>query len=278
MTTVHVTKYSGHTETYDESKLRQSLKNAGTPDYLIDETVSVVNDKLFDGITTQEIYKTSLKYLQNFSKRSAGRYRLKEALFELGPQGVFFEKFIIELLKRLGYETEVGVTVLGHCITHDIDVIAYDEDAYNLVECKFYNRDGERCNVKVPLYFQSRFQDLKMKRSNEPESDNKIYKGWIITNTRFTYQAEEYGKCVGLKLLSWDFPRKRGIKELVEYLNLYPVSCLSSLTKEEKNRLFSHDIIFCKQIGDDENHLESAGINPKQIDRISKEAEEICSK
>jgi len=277
MSQVQVTKYSGHSEMYDESKLRQSLCKAGASNPLIDETITAVNGHLFDGITTEEIYKEALKYLQNFSKKAAGRYRLKEALFELGPSDIPFEKFVTELLTRLGYETEVGVTVPGHCITHDIDVIAQNDDAYILVKCKFYTRDEDRCNVKVPLYFQSQFQDLKQKKSTRPEDENKIYKGWIVTNTRFTYEAEEYGKCVGLKLLSWDIPRKRGIKDLVEYLNLYPVSCLSSLTKEEKNRLLNRSIIFCNQICDNKSSLESAGINPKQINRIAREAEEICS-
>jgi Holliday junction resolvase-like predicted endonuclease len=277
MALVRVTKYSGNTQTYDESKLRKSLKNAGASEPVIDEIVNRVRNFIYEGISTQKIYKEAFKYLQTISERSAGRYRLKEALFELGPTGYPFEKFIAELLNRLGYETEVGVTVLGDCVTHEIDVIAQNDDAYLFVECKFHNRNENRCNIKVPLYVQSRFQDLKRNWSDQPGNNDKIHKGWVVTNTRFTYDAEEYGNCVGLKLLSWDFPRKKGIKVLVEYLNLYPVTCLSSLTREEKNRLLSHDIIFCRQICDDKKLLETAGINPRQINRIAREAEEICS-
>lgn len=276
MAPIHITKYSGNSAKYDESKLRQSLSNAGAPESLIDETVTAVRPQLHDGISTEKIYKETLKFLQNFSKRVAGRYRLKEALFELGPSGASFEKFVTKLLNRLEYETEVGVSALGHCITHSIDIIAQNADAYILVECKFYNRDEERCNANVPLYFQSRLQDVKKKWSQQPENTDKIYKGWVVTNTRFSYDAEEYGNCVGLKLLSWDLPRKRGIKDLVEYLNLYPVTCLSSLTKEEKNQLLEQDTIFCRQICEDKKVLEAAGINPRQINRVAKEAEEIC--
>lgn len=276
MAPVHVTKYSGNSETYDESKLRQSLKKSGASDSHIIETVNRIQGILHDGISTQDIYKEAFKSLRSFSKRSAGRYRLKEALFELGSAGYPFEKFIAELLSQLGYETELGVTVLGKCITHDIDVIAQNDDAYLLVECKFCSRDEQRCNVNVPLYVQSRFQDVKQNWSDGTETTDKIHKAWLVTNTRFTYDAEEYGNCVGLKLLSWDFPRKQGIKDLVEFFNLYPVTCLSTLTKDEKNQLLSHDIIFCRQIADDKNRLEQAGINPRQINRIAREAEEIC--
>ncbi|WP_340103372.1 restriction endonuclease [Rhodohalobacter sp. 8-1] len=275
MAPVHVTKYSGNTETYDESKLRQSLQSAGAPEHQIDETVNRVQGILYDGISTEDIYKEAFKSLRSFSKRSAGRYRLKEALFELGDSEFPFESFIAELLSRLGYETELGVTVLGNCITHDIDVIAQNDDAYLLVECKFCTRDEQRCNVNVPLYVQSRFQDVKQNWSDGTEPAEKIHKAWLVTNSRFTYDAEEYGNCIGLKLLSWDYPRKKGVKDLVDYLNLYPVTCLSTLTKEEKYQILNQDIIFCTQIADDKTCLETAGINPRQINRIAREAEEI---
>jgi hypothetical protein len=277
MASVQIEKYSGTTEAFDKSKLQQSLRDAGTPEPLITEIVSKVEGILHEGISTQEIFKESFKHLQNHSKRSAGRYRIKEAIFELGPSSKPFEQFTAELLKHLGYETELGVTALGECISHDIDVIAQNDDAYILVECKFFGRDEERCNVKVPLYFQSQFLDIKQKWSKQSDTSEKIYKGWIVTNTRFSYDAEEYGKCVGLKLLSWDFPRKKGIKDLVKYFNLYPVTCLSSLTKEEKNQLVENGTVFCSQIAENRDLLESAGINPRQVNRVAKEAKEICS-
>lgn len=277
MAPVHVTKYSGETEEYDESKLRQSLRGAGADSALIDYISGQIQDMLYDGISTQKIYKEAFRLLKSESQRSAGRYKLKEALFELGPSGYPFERFIAELLNRLGYQTEVGVVVQGDCVSHEIDVIAQKDDLYLLVECKFHNRNENRCNVKVPLYIQSRFQDVKRNWSSLPGHKNKTHKGWVVTNTRFTSDAEKYGTCIGLELLSWDFPRNNGIKDLVSRLNLHPVTCLSSLTKEEKRRLLKHNIIFCRQLCEDKNRMKSAGINPRNVNRIAKEAEEICN-
>ncbi|MDZ7755841.1 restriction endonuclease [Rhodohalobacter sp.] len=277
MAPVHVTKYSGETEAYDESKLRHSLKSAGADSALIDYIAEQIQDMLYDGISTQKIYKEAFRILKSESQRSAGRYKLKEALFELGPSGFPFERFIAELLNRLGYQTEVGVVVQGDCVSHEIDVIAQKDDSYLLVECKFHNRNEHRCNVKVPLYIQSRFQDVKRNWSSLPGHKNKTHKGWVVTNTRFTSDAEKYGTCIGLELLSWDFPRNNGIKDLVSRLNLHPVTCLSSLTKEEKSQLLKHNIIFCRQICEDKNRMKSAGINPRNVNKIAKEAEEICN-
>jgi Holliday junction resolvase-like predicted endonuclease len=277
MASVHVTKYSGETEIYDESKLRRSLKSAGADPVLIDHIAEKIQNILHDGISTQKIYKEAFRLLKSESQRTAGRYKLKEALFELGPSGFPFERFIAELLNRLGYQTEVGVTVRGDCVSHEIDVIAQKDNSYLLVECKFHNRNDNRCNVKVPLYIQSRFQDVKRNWSSLPGHKNKTHKGWVVTNTRFTSDAEKYGTCVGLELLSWNFPRNNGIKDLVTQLNLHPVTCLSTLSKEEKVLLLKHNIIFCRQICEDKNQMKLAGINPRNVNRIAKEAEEICN-
>jgi len=277
MAAIHVTKYSGESEVYDESKLRNSLKNAGASPILIEHIANQVRKKLYDGIPTQKIYKEAFRLLKSESQRTAGRYKLKEALFELGPTGFPFEKFIAELLNRLGYKTEVGVIFEGDCVSHEIDVVAQKDDHYLLIECKFHNQKENRCNVKVPLYIQSRFQDVERNWASMPGHENKIHKGWVVTNTRFTTDAEKYGVCAGLKLLSWDFPKRNGIKDLVERMNLHPVTCLSSLEKHEKQLLLENNIIFCRQICDKKEILMSAGINPRHVNKITKEAVEICN-
>ncbi len=277
MSPVHVTKYSGEKELYDESKLRRSLRQAGAAPALIDEISKSISNELHEGISTQKIYKEAFRQLKAESERVAGRYKLKEALFELGPTGYPFERFIAELLNRLGYKTEVGVTVNGDCVSHEIDVIAQKDDSYLLVECKFHNRKENRCNVRVPLYIQSRFLDVKNNWTSQPGHKNKSHKGWVVTNTRFTSDAEVYGKCIGLKLLSWDYPKNDGIKDLIARMNLHPITCLTSLNKEEKSQLLDKEIIFCRQIGEDKSLLQKAGINQRKINTIHKEASQICN-
>lgn len=277
MASIHVTKYSGESEVYDESKLRHSLKSAGADPGLIDRIADQIRNKLYDGIPTQVIYKDAFQLLKSASKKSAGRYKLKEAIFELGPTGFPFEKFVGELLNRLGFETEIGVTVKGDCVSHEIDVIAHKEREYLLVECKFHNRKENRCNVKVPLYIQSRFLDVRKNWSSLPGHKDNSHKGWVVTNTRFTTDAETYGNCIGLKLLSWDYPKNNGIKDLIKRMNLHPVTCLSTLNEQEKELLLNYQVIFCKQVAEDKGILNRAGINPRNVNKIFKEAAEICN-
>lgn len=277
MSQVQVTKYSGDTEPYDEEKLRHSLSSAGASLQIIDQIAKNIREQLYDGISTQKIYSEAFRQLRQDSSRTAGRYKLKEALFELGPTGYPFEIFIGELLHRHGYETDVGVMMQGDCVSHEIDVVAKKDDEFLMVECKFHNRHQHHCNIKVPLYIQSRFLDIKEKWRHQPGHKSKVHRGCVATNTRFSSDAVTYASCVGLQLLSWDYPKREGIKDLVRQYNLHPVTCLSSLTKDDKDLLLEKDVIFCRQICEDKEVLKTAGINPRRVNKIAKEAAEICN-
>lgn len=277
MSNVNVTKASGEKEPFDETKLRRSLARAGAREELITTITDSVGEQLYEGITTQKIYREAFRTLKKESKRSAGRYKLKEAIRELGPTGYPFEKFVAELLNRMGYKTQVGVIMKGDCVTHEVDVLATRDQEYYMIECKFHNRKENTCNVKVPLYIQSRFLDLKKNWVSQPGHEHKTHKGWIVTNTRFTSDAEAYGECVGLKLLSWDYPKNNGLKDLITRVGLHPVTSLSTLTKQEKEMLLSMDVIFCSQLLDNPELLEKVGIPNRKISRVRKEVSAICN-
>ncbi len=277
MSAINVTKASGELEPYDEAKLRESLRNAGAAEPLIDHIANSVNRMLVEGISTRKLYKEAFRLLRQHSTRTAGRYKLKEAILELGPTGYPFEKFIAELLNRQGYITETGKIIEGNCVSHEIDVLAQRDDEHYLIECKFHNRQDHKCNVKVPLYIQSRFLDVKQKWSNLSGHKNKKHVGWVVTNTRFTQDAAQYGNCIGLKLLSWDYPQNMGLKDLISRVNLHPITCLSSLDKKQKQRLLKADIVFCLQLSEEERVLDSLDLDQKKRKEILEEAEAITS-
>ena len=277
MGSINVTKASGETESYDESKLHRSLANAGANQQIIDKIADAIDEILYDGISTQKIYREAFRLLKKHSNRSAGRYKLKEALFELGPTGYPFEKFTAELLNRLGYSTEVGQIIEGNCVSHEIDVIAEKGDDFFIIECKFHNRKDHKCNVKVPLYIQSRFEDVKRKWSRQPGHKGKGHHGWVVTNTRFTDDAQQYGKCIGLNLLSWDYPKNNGLKDLISRVNLHPVTCLSTLKSDEKKKLLEQDIVFCQQLAENKKLLNNMGWNSRKAGDIYREAKAVAS-
>lgn len=277
MSSVNVTKASGEKQQYDASKLRKSLANAGAQKEVIHEISKSVEEMLYEGIHTQKIYREAFKQLKSASQKSAVSYKLKEAILELGPTGFPFEKFVAELLSRMGYKTEVGVIVKGECVNHEIDVLASKDNEYYMIECKFHNRKENTCNVKVPLYIQSRFLDVKKSWTSLPGHEHKAHKGWIVTNTRFTLDAEQYGECVGLKLLSWDYPSNNGLKDLITRVGLHPITSLSSLNKQEKAMLLEMDVIFCTQLYENPDHLNKIGMDNRKSAKVRNEVAAICN-
>ena len=277
MTPITVSKASGEKESFDENKLRRSLNSAGADQQIIDRITNVISAILYDGISTQEIYKRAFRLLRQYSDHSAGRYKLKEALLELGPTGYPFEKFVGELLKRLGYQTETGIVVEGNCVSHEIDVIAEKDKKHFMIECKFHNRKGHKCNVKVPLYIQSRFKDVERNWSSQLGHEDKQHQGWVVTNTRFTKDALQYGNCIGLKLLSLDYPQNVGLKDLISEVNLHPITCLSTLSKKDKQQLLQQNIVFCQQLCENDKILTSIGLDSRKKNQVLKEAQDICN-
>ena len=109
-----------------------------------------------------------------------------------------------------------------------------------------------------------------------PGHATKIHQGWVATNTKFSSDAIQYGNCMGLYLLGWDYPQKGSLKELIDRLGLYPITCLTTLTIAEKQRLLERKIVLCKELCDNEQYLIQARVNPKRIKTVLEEANNLC--
>ena len=60
---------------------------------------------------------------------------------------------------------------------------------------------------------------------------------WLVTNTKFSREAEEFVECRGMKLLGWREPEDRGLEGIIEEFKLYLTTMLSTVTSEELNLL-----------------------------------------
>ena len=275
--TINIVKYSGAIEAFDLEKLKNSLRRANAKEPLILEITDEVQSTLKDGMTTKQIYKMAFKILKEKSPVSASRYKLKKALLQLGPSGFPFENLIGKLLSHEGFQTEVGVIVQGNCVQHEIDVIAQKDNEHYMVECKYHSDQGRFCNVKIPLYIQSRFLDVEKQWKKQPGLNLKLHKGWVYTNTRFTSDAIQYGTCAGLGLASWDYPKGNGLKERIDQSGLHPLTALTTLTKAEKSKLLDIGIVLCKEIHENPTVLNQIGVPKEKQKNILEDAAALCS-
>lgn len=273
---IDITKSTGEVVQFSISKLRASLRRSGADDLTVDQIINVVRDELYQGISTKEIYNRAFSLLKKKKSVFASKYKLKKAIYELGPTGFPFEGFIGALLEYSGYDVQIGQIIPGKCVSHEIDVIATKNSQHILAECKFHSEEGRNCDVKVPLYINSRYLDIlefNKDLSNKKLSPNE---GWVITNTRFTTAAIQYGNCVGLHLLSWDYPKENSLKDRIDRLGLYPITVSTLLTKREKEFLLSRDIVLCRQLVNDTFYLDHLGISEVRKEKILNEIGLLC--
>ncbi len=273
--TIEIIKSSGEKVKFSLEKLKTSLKRTGADHQTVSTIIDKVRDELYQGISTKEIYNRAFALLKKKKSYLASKYKLKKAIYELGPTGFPFEHFIGAILKYSGYDIEINRILQGQCVTHEIDVIAYKNNESTIIECKFHNEQGLNCNVKIPLYINSRYNDVKA-HWNSKTKKNKLTKGWVVTNTRFTEDALQYGKCVNLYLLSWDYPKNDGLKDRIDRLGLYPITVSTLLTNREKQFLLSRDVVLCRGLIGDTFYLDHLGISETRKQKILNEIKMLC--
>jgi hypothetical protein len=270
----YIKKSSGALEPFSIEKFRRSLSKAGVPNDIIEKLSNEILNT--PGIhTTRDIYAFAYDYLKKTQKPLAARYNLKHALYELGPEGFAFERFVAQLFRWQNYTTLLDQILAGKCVEHEIDIVLARDGKRKMVECKFHNMPGTKSDVKVPLYIQARYEDI---RTSSMKNSDSFDKAVLITNTQFTSQAIHYGECVGIELIGWAYPEKGNIADLITMLNAHPITVLSELTPHQKKRLIERGIFFCKDLIAKPHLLAEFGLDKSHIISIHNECEALEKK
>jgi len=273
---ITIKKNSGELEPFSFRKLQNSLQRSGASTEVTHKIIECIKPKLYNGISTKEIYSNAFSLLKKHNRLHASKFSLKKAIFDLGPTGYPFERLVGALLKQKGYKTKVGVILPGKCVTHEIDVLAEKNRYTYAIECKFHLKPNYANNVKIPLYINSRFLDIQKQWNKNPQKTSFLKQGWIVTNTKFTEDAINYARCAGLLLLSWDYPKNNGIKNNIDKFGLYPITVLTSLTKREKKLLIENDVILTKELLEASLILKKLGFSDVKVQKVLSEAQNLC--
>lgn len=268
---------AGETVEFEVSKLENSLRNSGADESSVKKVLETVLPKCFEGITTGELYRMAFDELKKISNSAAARYSLKKALLELGPAGFYFEQWISRVFQNIGYKTETGQLIKGHSVTHEADVIAKKENKTYWVECKFRNAEDTKISVTTPMYVLSRIKDISDIQYNLFGTKTEFTDGWLITNTYFTKDSVAFSEYYGLRLLSWDYPKDKNIKSLVDQNALYPITCLTTLNEKEKQKLLEEKCVLVKELFNNQNLLNILKLNQEKKSEVLKEAGELMN-
>jgi hypothetical protein len=264
---IKIQKSTGEIIGFQEEKLRRSLFKSGASDEVVEIIVKEIKSKIYDGISTGKIYKLAFDRLKSLQHSSAAKYKVRKAIMELGPSGFVFEKYISEIFTARKMQVKLNQTLTGRCVKHEVDLLAEKENELHIIECKYHNLQGTVCDVKVPLYFHSRFQDIVSSYKDK----YRTYHGWLITNTHFSNDAIMYGSCAGLHLLGWSYPNKSSLRDMIEDLKLYPLTCMTTLSSKEKLLLLERNIILCRHLYANQALLSDLHISTYRMEKIMEE-------
>ncbi len=246
---IYIIKANGERELFDSSKLENSLRRADADQETIAQILNEIQAKLRDEMTTAEIYQEAFKVLNERDILPATKYSLRKAVMELGPQGFIFEDFIGAVFKKLGYKILLRQNVKGLCVTHEVDLIAQNDEKFIMSEIKFHNRQGIKSDLKIILYVKERFDDIAKGEFYRNIDKGLKIENWLITNTKFSSQAVQYAECnPDLNLMSWNYPLGNNLQELIEKTGLFPITVLNSLSSNDKKRFLSKNILLCREL------------------------------
>ena len=272
---IEIIKADGTKEFFSRDKLDESLVRAGASSELREKIITHVESELASGMTTTEIYRHAFRLLAVSEKPLAMRYSLRRALVGFGPTGFPFEDYVGEIYKALGFEVEVGKILQGHCVAHEVDLIAYNGEKLIMGEVKFHNELGLKTDLKVILYVKARVDDLKEMEFFYGNKYQKVTEGALITNAKFTDNAIKYGTCQGITMLGWNYPQKGNLQDVIEAHGLHPLSCLSSLPLSHKRELYDRGVVLCKSLRD-ESLVSLLRLSDEQQRSVKEELALLC--
>lgn len=275
MSEISVIKATGVREPFSEEKVIMSIKRAGIPKNIQPQVLAHVREKLYPDIPTGEIYKHIMEFLgRSQYPNSRSRFSLKQAIMDLGPTGFPFEKFISAILRYHGYKTETDQIISGLCVAHEVDVLAEKDGQKIMIECKYHNRIGSRTDVKVALYVMARYQDLTAAYVNR-DSSERFNEVWLVTNTKCSQDAIAYAQCMNMKIVSWGYPDRGNLQDLIEKDKLHPITCLSSLSNYQKKLLLDNNAVLCRDLLANNIFIELLKLKEEEKTRLLSELQSL---
>ncbi len=274
---VSIIKSDGSIELFDQEKLENSLKRAGTKPEVVEDITDEIEKGLRNGMSTTDIYGKAFSLLRKYNHPTAAKYSIRRALFDLGPDGFPFEKFVARIFQLWGYEAVTDQIVQGICVPHEMDVVAWKDDELVMAEAKFHNIFGIKSDLKVALYVKARFEDIANTVFAYGGKERKIASEghYLITNTKFTDMAIKYATCNNIRLIGWNYPEKDNLHDIIEQNGLHPITALTSLTHQEKKDIIGRGIMTCIDLIGKPSILHDIGVKETTAERVLTEAQAV---
>ena len=265
---VFVTKVDGSRQLFDKEKIVKTCLKMGANRTIADEIANQVESKLFDGIETKKIFQMTLKFLRKQNPTIKHLLDLRKGLSLMNSRPEF-ERFIQILLRENGYEVTPNRVMKGRCGEHEVDAIAKKNEVTYFVEVKHHTNYHTPTGLDESRIARAILEDIT-EGFELTRNDVKIDRAMIITNTKFSDHAREYGECRNILQIGWSAPIENSLQHMIEEEHLHPLICIKGLGARIRRKLLSEGIIFMKHfITEDITKLaQRSGVSKKELENI----------
>jgi len=277
MKDIYIINKAGEKEIFSEDKIYKSIRRVGASKKLATEIAAKIKQEVYPGMTTYEIFDRVEEMLEKEYPRGGIRFRLKEAIRNLGPSGFPFEKYVGAVLEQLGFIVELNQFIRGSCVVHEVDILAREKKYCLIGECKLHTLPGGKTDLKIGLHHYARYLDIEADGYCKKKFKNLKPRPIVITNNKFTTKLVQYAECVGLDLLGWRYPRSRGLEYIIESEKFYPITILPSFQGDllepfaEKKMMLAHDLLKIDPV----EYAKKTGTSKEKIAALKREAETL---
>ena len=172
------------------------------------------------------------------------------SLMESKPE---FEVFVRVLLAHSGFQVKPNTILRGFCGEHEVDALVTKDGLTHLVEAKHHSNYHALTGLDESRIARAIMEDVTDGYASGA-TEIKIDRAMIVTNTRYSEHAVNYGRCRGILQVGWASPEGFGLRDIVEKHKLYPLSYLRVVSTETRLRLVEAGIVLIKQLLEQDSH------------------------
>jgi Holliday junction resolvase-like predicted endonuclease len=243
---ISVTKADGSKQLFNREKVVQTCLKMGATIQMANEVAGQVQRSLFEGVPTRTILQLIFRLMEEYKPEVGHLFDLRTgiSLMDSKPE---FEMFVQVLLAHSDFDVSPNRILRGKCGRHEVDAIAKRDGVIYFVEIKHHLSYHSLTGLDESRIAQAILEDAQ-EAVALGLTDFKVDRAMIVTNTRYSEHAVEYGTCKNILLIGWSSPQTLGLREIIEKSNLYPLSCLRGLSHDDRTRFVNSGILLLKQL------------------------------
>jgi HJR/Mrr/RecB family endonuclease len=214
--------------------------------HVANEVAERIERRLYENISTQIILELIFQLMNEYKPAVGYLFDLRKGISLMEPKPEF-ETFVRVLLSHSGFEVTPNQILRGKCGEHEVDGIAKKDGVTYFVEAKHHLSYHALTGLDESRIAQAVLEDAT-DGFMLGITELKIDRAMIVTNTKYSEHAIQYGTCKSILQIGWISPQYLGIKDMVEKSKLYPLSCLRGLSGETRIKLVNSGIVLIKQL------------------------------